>query len=64
MIINPDKSHVIIINKNGRVNGTHNLNIGGEIITLENCVTLLGIEIDNKLNFKKHIGGLCRRAAG
>ena len=32
MIINSDKSHVIIVNTNGRVNGTHNLNIGEKLL--------------------------------
>ena len=64
MIINPEKSHIIIINKNSRINETHTLNIGGEIIKTEQNVTLLGIEIDDKLNFQKYVGGICKRAAG
>ena len=31
-------------------------------IYLENSVTLLGIEIDNKLNFKKHVTTLYQKA--
>ena len=64
MIINAEKSHTIIINKNGRINKTHTLNIGGESIKTEQSVILLGIEIDDKLNFQKYIGGICKRAAG
>ena len=31
-------------------------------MTPENSVTLLGIEIDNKLNFEKHVTALCQKA--
>ena len=27
----------------------------------ENCLKLLGVTIDNKLNFHEHIAGLCRK---
>ena len=64
MIVNPDKFHAIIINKNGRFTETHNLNIGGEQIESEKSVPVLGIEIDYKLKFNKHISKLCKRAAG
>ncbi len=64
MIINPDKSKAIIINKNGRLNETHVLNIGGQCIESDREVTLLGLNIDYKLNFGKHVSELCKRAAG
>ena len=55
MIINPEKSNAIIINKTGRWNDTYSLDIGGEKIESQNVVQLLGIKIDYKLNFEKHI---------
>ena len=64
MIINPDKSQAIIINKNGRFNETHSLDIAGQIIESQTVVGLLGLEIDYKLNFEMHISQLCKRAAG
>ncbi len=64
MIINPEKYQAIIINKNGRWDETHSLDIGGEIIESRKVVGLLGLEIDYKLNFEKHISQLCKRAAG
>ena len=64
MIVNPDKFHAIIINKCGRHKQLHELRIGGEIITSEENVNLLGIDIDNKLNFNKHINAFCKKAAG
>ena len=64
MIINPEKSNAIIINKTGRWNDTYSLDIGGEKIESQNVVQLLGIKIDYKLNFEKHISELCKRASG
>ena len=64
MSVNPDKFHGLIINRGGRHNDVHNMNFAGFEITTEKNVKLLGIDIDYKLNFNKHIGSLCKRAAG
>ena len=64
MIVNPDKFHAIIINRCGRYEDLHSLKISGEEIISEKIVSLLGIDIDYKLNFKNHIGSLCKKAAG
>ena len=40
------------------------MNFAGFEITTEKIVNLLGIDIDFKLNFNKHIGSLCKKAAG
>ena len=63
MIINPDKSKAIVINKNERWEQTYSLDIGGQIRS-QKVVELLGLEIYYKLNFENHISELCRRAAG
>ena len=39
------------------------LNINLEVINSENCVKLLGAEIDNKLSFEKHISTLGKKAS-
>ena len=39
------------------------LNINNQTINSENCVKLLGIEIDNTLSFNKHISTLCKKAS-
>ena len=39
------------------------LNVNGKIITCSNEVKLLGITIDNQLNFKKYIEELCKKAS-
>ena len=64
MSANPDKFQAMIINKCGRHKDLHSLKIGGFDITSEESVDLLGIEIDNKLNFNSQIGSLCKSAAG
>ena len=40
------------------------MNFSGFEITTEKVVNLLGIDIDYKINFNKHIGILCKKAAG
>ena len=55
MIVNPDKFQAIIIKKNPKMKDSYPLNINDQKINPENCAKLLGIEIDNKLCFKRHI---------
>ena len=62
MIVNPDKFQAIIINKNRNMDNEYSLNIGDSTITSAKSVTLLGIEIDNKLSFEDHVSYLCRKA--
>ena len=65
MIVNPDKFQAIIINKHGKLNqNNHKLKFGEYEIESKNSVTLLGIEIDDKLSFHNHIHNLTRKAAG
>ena len=64
MSVNPEKFHSIIINRCGRFPSVHQMNFAGFDITTEKIVNLLGIDIDYKLNFNKHIGILCKKAAG
>jgi len=62
MIVNPDKFQVIILNRNSSEQGTYTLKFDNNEILTSPEVTLLGIEIDNKLNFKKHIYHLVKMA--
>ena len=62
MIANPDKFKAIIIDKKGKQAGVP-LKINGEIIKSQEEVVLLGVTIDNKLSFSKHIENVCKSAA-
>ena len=64
MSVNPEKFHGIIINRCGRYPDLYEMNISGSVINTEKIVTLLGIDIDYKLTFNKHIGTLCNKSAG
>ena len=39
------------------------LNTNGVELIMESSVKLLGIEIDNKLNFEKQISSICKKAS-
>ena len=51
------------IKRNIKMKDSYSLNINQEVINSENCVKLLGIEIDNKLSFEKHISTLVKKAS-
>ena len=63
MIANPSKFQAIILNKSKDHIST-DINIDGQIIRSSNLVTLLGIDIDDKLNFDSHINNLCIKTGG
>ena len=62
MVVNPDKFPSIIINRLGKLKNSYELLTDNYKIELENSVTLLGIEIDNHLNFEKHVEAQCQKA--
>ena len=62
MVVNPDKFQSIIINRLGKLKNSYELLIDNHKIDLKISVTLLGIEIDNKLNFEKHVTALYQKA--
>ena len=61
MIVNRDKFQAMILRPDKKEN-KFQLNINDSIISSEDSVTLLGIEIDSKLNFKNHVSKICRKA--
>ena len=63
MIVNPDKFQAIIIDRKNQCNNPTTIEINGIKIDSENSVKLLGLEIDSKLNFDKHITQLCKKSA-
>ena len=62
MIVNPKKFQAIIINKQNRWNHNCCLTINNAEIKSKESVTLLGIEIDNELNFAKYVSTICKNA--
>ena len=63
MIANPSKFQAIILNKS-RQTVEVTLAIKEKVIQTQNEIKLLGVTIDNKLNFEKHISNMCSRAGG
>ena len=63
MIVNPDKFQAIVVTRNNKMKDSYSLNINQEVINSENSVKLLGVEIDNKLSFEKHISTLVKKAS-
>ena len=61
-VVNLDKFQFIIINRLGKLKNSYEVLIDKHKIDSENSVTLLGIEIGNKLNFEKHVTALCQKA--
>ena len=62
MIVSPKKFQTIVINRQNR--SIHNclLTINNAEIKSRESVTLLGIKIDNKLNFEKHVSTISKKA--
>ena len=63
MIANPGKFKGILIKKDGSDITGIPLLINNKSVNSSSEVTLLGLTIDDKLNFHKHISELCRKAA-
>lgn len=61
MKANPNKFQAIISHRNASPHIT--FKIAGADIISQSSVTLLGVQIDQKLNFKDHITKLCKQAA-
>ena len=63
MIVNPGKFQAIIIDKKKKCHTNETLKIGDKIIKASSSVKLLGVQIDDQLNFNLHISNICRSAA-
>ena len=62
MIVNPKKFQAIIMNRQNRSNHNCCLTINNVVIKSKESVTLLGIEVGNKLNFEKYVSTICKKA--
>ena len=61
MVVNLKKFQAIIINRQNRSYHNCYLTTNNVEIKSKESVTLLGIEIDNKLNFEKHVSTICKK---
>ena len=55
---NSGKCHLIL-----STNETAKIQIGESLIEITNCEKLLGVKIDSKLSFDKHIKTICKKAS-
>ena len=62
MIINPDKFQAIILDKKKSNLTNIPLTIDNQTIKSVPSVELLGVHLDDKLNFNLHISNICRSA--
>ena len=60
MILDPEKCHYLSLGKDSERDV---LKCYGEVSKASQMETILGIQIDNKLNFESHIKTLCREAS-
>ena len=63
MLVNPDKFQAILLNKKRSDLTNTNFQADNQVIKLVSFVELLGIQIDDKLNFNLHISKICKSAA-
>ena len=63
MIVNPEKFQAIVVKRNAKMKDSYPLNINDLTSNYENSVKLLGIEIDKRLSFEKHVSTLCNKAS-
>ena len=63
MVVNLDKFQSIIINRLRRLKNSYELLIDIHKTDWKNFVALLGIKIDNKVNFENHVTTVCWKAS-
>ena len=63
MIANPKKFHAILLSKIKSDNSDFEIKIGNRTIRSERAVKLLGVTLDDKLNFDLHVSKICKTAS-
>ena len=63
MIVNPDKFHVIVLNKKHSDLTNTKFQVDNPAIKSVSSVELLGIKIDDTLTFNLHISKICKYTA-
>ena len=62
MVANPEKFQFMLLGLDDKVNNKLCLDMNGKTVRASNQVLLLGVTIDDKLTFIRHIEDLCKRA--
>ena len=62
MIVSPDKFKATVISKMKSDHIPSGFSIGNDSVTIEQSVRLLGIDLNNQLNFNLHIRKICKSA--
>ena len=62
MIVNPDKSQTILLDKRKRDHTNQRIVVNNQNIKVVSSVELLGIQIDDKFNFTLYVSNICRSA--
>ena len=63
MVENPDKFEAIILDKRKRDHTDEHITVDNQQINVVSSVKLLGLQLDEKLNFNLHISNICKSAA-
>ena len=63
MIVNPDKFQAILLNKRKSDHKNQRIAANNQNKKVLSSVELLGIQINDKLNFNLHIRDICRSVA-
>ena len=63
MIADPTKFQAIVLSRSNN-NIIADFHIKNLVIRSTGCVEVLGVTIDNRLKFSKHIGNICRKSGG
>ena len=61
MDANPDKFQLIAMNRKGTIDLS--VFISGNIISSSNSMKVLGVDLDTKLSFNKHVSNICGKAS-
>ena len=62
MVVNPNKYQAIILDKRKSVHTNERITVDNKQIKVVSSVKLLGLQLDDKLNFNLHISNICKSA--
>ena len=63
MIVNPEKFQAIILDKQKHGYSNETIKFDNKTVETVSSVKLLGIQLDDKLNFSLHVSSICKSTA-